>query len=136
MTRQTSIEAYHAAVESGLVNRRRGQVLEIIAYNGPVTANECWKILENQKGRRFRYGSRFSELREMDLIDEVETRDCNVTGRRCIVWEISGRSPKPLPKKPKTARQEIEELKAEIERLNKIIEKLTNDPQLPLFHVV
>lgn len=45
--------------------------------------------------------ARFTELADMGLIEEVERRPCNVTGRRAIVWSFVVGPPRPREKSSK-----------------------------------
>lgn len=126
MTRETSIRAYKEIVASGLVSKRRRQILFIVANYGPITANEAFDILKEKLGDTFKFDSnshaRFTELREQDLIYERCTRPCKVTGRTVIEWEMTLRKPTPYVKK-ETATEKLKRenrlLKEEIATLKK-----------------
>jgi hypothetical protein len=89
MTRETSIAAYHAVEDSGLVSRMRLVVLKILAEHGPLTANEL-RQHGDPKINSGIYTTRFSELRRMGLIYEVEQRPCAITGVTAISWDLTG----------------------------------------------
>lgn len=98
MNRETSIKAYHEAIATGLIKGRRAEVLEVIAKHGPITSMEVFKIIDDAKpdhvvkvGRYNR--SRFSELRDMGVIEEVGKRKDSVTGYEVIVYDMTGRAP-------------------------------------------
>lgn len=137
MTRETSIQAYHDAEHSGLLSRVRAELLYIIAYNGPMTANEAFRMMAHRHNeadhlnRVSRAGqfTRLTELREMDLIEELGTRVCTVTGRNVILWGMTGRKIRKYARPSKADRikeleAEIEELRAEIKRLKRRLPQL------------
>jgi len=109
MTRETSIAAYHAVEESGLVSRMRLVVLKILAEHGPLTANELRRY-GNPEINSGIYTTRFSELRRMGLIYELEQRPCEITGINAISWELTGNTvAKKLTKEP-SAKERKEEI--------------------------
>lgn len=133
MSRETSIAAFGRAKESGLVGRRQLQVLHIVALHGPMTANEAFNKLREELGKEFRFDSntraRFTELRDMDLLQESGTRPCSITGRDCILWDLTGRAARKPPAK-KTARQRIRELEEQVKALQREINGRTFQPAL------
>lgn len=127
MTRETSIEAYYAIRDSGLLSRRRFEIYEILALHGPLTANQAFQHLERNRAGKFRFDSntraRLTELREFGVITEIGTQKCSVSGMNTILWEITGRLPVKPAKKP-TKTMLIKELRIENERLRTIISGL------------
>ena len=122
MTRQTSIEAYHEVMESGLVGQRQRQVYEILFRYGPLTANQTWNALRDKIGKDFRFDSntraRFTELRNLGLLYEVGTTQDPITRKRVILWDVTdGRPRKPEPKITKD--QIIADLRATIASLQR-----------------
>ena len=132
MTRETSILAFEQAKASGLVGRRHLQLLHIVAVHGPMTANEAFNVLKDQMGSDFRFDSntraRFTEMRDLGVIEEAPARECKITGRECIVWKLTGRAPVKVQRK--TARQRIAELEDQIVLLRREIEQRTFQPGL------
>lgn len=98
MTRETSIEAYHKVKETGLLSTLRLAVFKILCENGPMTAGEMRKFTVPGMNSGV-YGTRLSELQRMGVVMEKETRPCNVTGHRAIVWDITHEMPVKLEKK-------------------------------------
>jgi hypothetical protein len=80
---------------------------------GPMTANECFEILQSWKGPRFRYESntcaRFTELRDMGLLVELGTRQCQITGQEVILWEINPEPPAEIKtyRRPKSTMEKL-----------------------------
>lgn len=94
--RETSIKAYHEAVESGLIGERQERFLSIVARYGPLTSMEATrqaKIEDGSVGLIPNTRARFTELSQMGVIAEVGKRKCRVTGRTVTVWDMSGRAP-------------------------------------------
>jgi hypothetical protein len=87
--RQTSIATYYAIREDGLLSRMRWLVYDCLYQHGPLTAQETFKQLgleSNQSGR-------FTEMRELGVILEVGERQCAVTGRNVILWDVTAALP-------------------------------------------
>ncbi len=120
MTHETSMAAYEHAVASGLVTRRRAELLKIVAEHGPITASEAFNILKARIGPPFNFDSntnaRFTELRGLGVIVEAGTRPCNITGRTAIVWASSGTAPVRAERKPSMA-ERMESMEARIDAL-------------------
>jgi hypothetical protein len=102
MTRQTSIEAYNKIKENGLLSRRRWEVYDILFRLGPLTANETFNILKQEKYLNLSFDSntraRFTELRELGVIMETQTRPCSITGMNVIEWDVTKELPKKIVK--------------------------------------
>lgn len=96
MTRETSIEAYHAIVKEGLLGKMQEHALLAVVNYGPCTSAEAF---EHLRGNRIydnpivQSRARFTELRNMGVIQEKGQRRCKITGRTAIVWEFTGNKP-------------------------------------------
>jgi Fe2+ or Zn2+ uptake regulation protein len=89
--RHTSILAYHAIKENGLLSHRRLQVYECLFHRGPLTANEVTRYYQ-KKNPRIKDGAingRFSELKYFGLIKEVGFKDDIVSGHKNILWDVT-----------------------------------------------
>jgi len=95
MTQETSKHAYKLAIESGLVSRLRLKVFEVLCQHSPMTANECRQYLQTTNNSGV-YSTRFSELERQGLIYSKESRACQITGYKAMVWEITGSYPHKL----------------------------------------
>lgn len=97
MIRQTSIEAYHAIKESGLLSRRRFQVYDILFHHGPLTAGEVFQLglQEGTWSRAVKGGicARLTELRDVGVAEEKGTRTCSLSGQKTILWDVTPRLP-------------------------------------------
>tara|TARA_R100000541_G_scaffold13397_1_gene22359 strand:+ start:762 stop:1160 length:399 start_codon:yes stop_codon:yes gene_type:complete len=90
MTRETSIDCFNQIKLTGLVSKRRLEVLEAISKTCPCTTSEAISAINTSS---FGIGSRFTELRDMNVIYEVGSRKCSVTGRNVIEWDLTGNMP-------------------------------------------
>lgn len=109
MIRKTSIEAYRAIMDNGLLSKRREQVYDCLYTYGPLTRNQLSELL------RVRYhvtinpnlvSSRLVELRDFGCAYEVKETVCPQTGMTVILWDVTEN----LPVKP--AKKAVEECTA------------------------
>jgi hypothetical protein len=126
-TRQTSSEAYRYLIENDILGKRQLEVYTTLYRYGALTANEVFNLIKTTTNRNFRFDSntraRFTELRNMDLIEEMGTRVCSITGRKVILWQVTNRMPKKLTKsiEEEIARLDLKIAKLQIKR-NKLKE--------------
>lgn len=113
MTRQTSISAYHKAVETGLLSGLRLEIYTCLSKHGPSTQMEvCRKI--NNPGRQDRsYMPRFAELEKMGVITTIGEKICSVTKNKVLQWGITNNIPKKLVK-TETSTAKIKRLENEL----------------------
>ena len=119
MTRETTIEAYHRADATGLIQGIKLKVLEILAKHGPMTANEMRKYGDPSANSGV-YGTRLSELKRMGVVQEVGERPCETTGYSAIEWDLTGNLPVKLPKE-KTKKEIKKEIMDDVITLGKIL---------------
>jgi hypothetical protein len=103
MIQETSREIYNQIKNNGLLGKMQFMVYEFIYEHGPVTANELFmakQMKTNQSGR-------FTELSQMDVIYEAETRKCDVTGNNAIAWNVTNRIPDKSQIKKYSSKAEI-----------------------------
>ena len=90
--RDTSVQAFYNAVDTGVIRTRREQVYAALRVLGDATANEVFEYLKEQRHLGLRYDSntraRLTELRDMGVIRETGQRPCRVTHQTCITWAI------------------------------------------------
>ena len=102
MVRETSIEAYHEMMESGLISERRWQTLDALYAVRPATGGEVYQEFKRRYGQLAPTNSnittRLGELREMDLAFETGTRECSVSGHEVTLWDVTGNLPKKILK--------------------------------------
>lgn len=115
MIRQTSIETYHAIEEEGLLGRLQFKVYDAIYKRGPLTQNELHKwCFPDTQPRNVQ--PRVSELVERGVVAQVGERECSITGRVCIIWDVTDKLPI-RPEKTETKDQTIARLTARIKQL-------------------
>lgn len=112
--RETSIEIYNKIRESGMLSNTRFKIFEAICRR-PRTANEIFWDL----GMQTNQSGRFTELQEMDVIEESGTRICSITGNRATVWEVTGR----MPKKTKVMDKKLQTILNSIAKVGKEIDE-------------
>ena len=89
--RETSVQAFYNAVDSGVIQTRREQVYAGLRAIGGGTSNETFAyVTQHHLGPRYisTVAARFTELRDMGVIREVGERLCRITGQMCLVWEV------------------------------------------------
>lgn len=97
--RETSAVVYRQIKAEGLLSKRRMEVYNTIFEHGPLTCGETVSRLQKISGvLQHSITPRFAELNTMDVIAVVGERTCAVTGRECLLWDVTNRLPKPLPK--------------------------------------
>ena len=102
MVRQTSIKAYRKIKESGSLSKRRWEVYDTIFKHGPMTATEVAnKMRDYCNSIMFtavkNIHSRVTELKDMNVIEEIGTRECKISKNTAIVWEVTNEMPTKLP---------------------------------------
>lgn len=96
--RLTSINAYNRIKDEGLLSQRRLEVYQILYQHGPLTANEIVRKAKeshpnvNQTG----FNARLSELKRMKVVAEVGDRHDEVSGHRCLLWDVTDGLPSKL----------------------------------------
>jgi hypothetical protein len=101
--RETSVEAYQQVRASGYISKVQKEVYDCLYQNGPLTAQEVWKLLRGDAGDNRINGitPRFSELERLGVVSPVGERNCTVTNRNCVIWDVTVNNPvKPIPKRP------------------------------------
>ena len=124
--RTTSIDAYNAVVKSGFVNRSRLKVYDTLFHHGPLTQSETEAEIALTTGsqRTTSYHKRFSELERLGLIKSVGVRQCRVTHREVMTWDVTPNAPsQPVPQvswknRYTAAKRELDDLKRKLEKLD------------------
>jgi hypothetical protein len=91
--RQTSIDCYNKIKANGLLSKRRLQTLEVLIKIAPCTATELQNSMDYNDGGRDCM-KRLSELRDLGVIYEKTERNCSITGRNVIEWDLTDNLPK------------------------------------------
>lgn len=116
ITRATSLEAYEEIKANGLLSKARWRIYRVLCEQGPMTASELFNYLETREGVKVNWNTRtrFTELRDLGVIAELEERKCRITGQRVIVWAPTCNLPlvSPLRKPVKHSPLDAAELQA------------------------
>ena len=101
--RETSILAFQAIKDNGLLSERRFQVYQIIFEHGPVN---CRQIIEiASRGNVTNTGAfsgRLSELERLGVIESHSVGPCPITGHETIFWVTTDQMPAKFEKEIKT----------------------------------
>ena len=101
-TRQTSIDCYNQIKEEGLLSNMRFKVYSaLLAIGKPSTTREVYKTINVEKQE----ATRFTELRKLGVIYEVQNRKCTITGRTSIEWDLTDKLPVDFKNHNKTKQQ-------------------------------
>jgi|SRR5665213_679526 hypothetical protein len=98
--RQTSVNAYNFLKSSGALGELQWQTYDVLFRLGGLTANEIFvKVKEEMLAAgvaesevrllRDTYHQRLSELKALGLVYEVQERECTVTHRVVIEWDVT-----------------------------------------------
>lgn len=104
--RQTSIDCYNQIKEEGLLSNMRFRVYSaLLAMGKPSTTREVYSTMNVIKQE----ATRFTELRKLGVIYEVQNRKCNITGRTSIEWDLTDRLPIKIKKCNRTKKHKIDD---------------------------
>ena len=105
-TRQTSIDCYNQIKQEGLLSKMRFKVYSALLSMGkPSTTREVYETMDVVKQE----ATRFTELRKLGVIYEVQNRKCTITGRTSIEWDLTDRLPVTLKKSNKTKKHRLDD---------------------------
>lgn len=113
MVQKTSIETYHAVRKSGILADKRLKVYEILyAHPEGLTGTQVSNIFKQmhptaQHSETIR--NRITELRDMGVVSEIGTVECEHTKRQVMKFMLNDNMPVPLEKK-KTHNERVEEV--------------------------
>lgn len=115
--RQTSIEAFKAIEERGLLSRRRWEAYEALFNHGPFTASEGAQHVSMRKND---LSSRLHELVAWGVAREVGTKECSITGLEVIVFDVTSGMPSRPPVRKMSVRLTEQDLK-NLERAKRLL---------------
>lgn len=128
----TSVRCYHQIKEEGLLSRCRMAAYEALIEHGPATTGElCFKMGQMVTIRMPRndLAGRLKELKELGVArEQADLRECGITGRLCLVWEVVDALPGQPPTRVKSS-QRIKDLEATISGLRARCEGLELENQ-------
>jgi hypothetical protein len=114
MIRATSIRAYNEIRDSGLLNRSRWRVYDVLFHHGPLTGGEIGSYMPGFRQATStadrNIHARLTEMRDRDCIYEAGEKKCDITGKYVILWDVNGK----LPREP--AKEEIQPTRPELIR--------------------
>ena len=126
-TRQTSIDCYNQIKQEGLLSTMRFKVYEAILKNAPCTSAEVLSTMLSKNSAITSSRARFTELRELGVIYEVQNRKCTITGRTSIEWDVTDRLPINIKNPNKTKKQRINDALNSFRELYKNKNTSTNE---------
>ena len=91
MTHPNSAEAFHHLQSTGKINAGHELAMRMIARYGPGTSGEIIAEATRQGYTVPGLWKRFSELKQLGLIEEIEDRRCAVSGRTAAVLKACGK---------------------------------------------
>ena len=126
--KRTSIEAYKAIEKSGRLKGLQRAVLWTISFfKNPMTQREIYSAIDDDKVDDLRCVTpRFAELKRLGYIEENGKRKCNVSGRRCQTWSLTGNI-KPKKVKVFSDRNRMDFIEKEMGISRKYIDSLLKD---------
>ena len=100
--RQTSIDCYNEIKRNGSLSKMRFEVYSALLSMGkPSTTREVYETMNVLKQE----ATRFTELRKLGVIYEVQNRKCTITGRTSIEWDLTDKLPVDFKSSNKTKQQ-------------------------------
>jgi len=108
-TRQTSIDCYNKIKSEGLLSNMRFKVYEAILRKAPCTSGEAFATMTTKENQISQSRARFTELRELGVIYEVQNRKCKITGMNVIEWDLTDRLPIKIKKCNRTKKHKIDD---------------------------
>ena len=126
-TRQTPIDCYNKIKSEGLLSKMRLKVYEAILRKAPCTSGEAFATMTTKENQISQSRARFTELRELGVIYEVQNRKCSITGMSVIEWDLTDRLPVNVKNTNKTKKQKINDALNSLRELYKNKDISTND---------
>tara|TARA_Y100001963_G_C6686082_1_gene402267 strand:- start:567 stop:977 length:411 start_codon:yes stop_codon:yes gene_type:complete len=123
-TRQTSIDCYNKIKAEGLLSKMRFQVYSALLSMGkPSTTREVYETMDVIKQE----ATRFTELRNLGVIYEVQNRKCTITGRTAIEWGLTNNLPVNIKKSTKTKKHRVDDALSSLRELYKNTNRTVED---------
>ncbi len=94
--RDTSLEAYHHIVRTGILGDRRTQVYQVLYYYGPLSSRDVWEKIHAKYSDipQHSINPRMVELIEIKVIREVGRTSCKHTGREVLLFDVTSHIPR------------------------------------------
>ena len=120
--RQTSIDCYNQIKANGLLSDLRLLTYHAMLNSAPCTAGELQKYIELNEIKVKHSWKLLSQLRDLGVIYEKSIKECSVTGRSVIEWDLTDKLPIKKENKPiVTKKQKIQEILDEISDFGKTL---------------
>ena len=119
ITRQTSIDCFNQIKSEGLLSKMRLKVYEAILRKAPCTSGEAFATMTTKENQISQSRARFTELRELGVIYEVQNRKCSITGMSVIEWDLTDRLPIKIKSSNKTKKQRVNDALDSLRQLYK-----------------
>lgn len=87
-TRQTSIDAYNNLIECGVLAEKNSLVYKHLFHNGATTQKKTERFFND---RTYTLRPRFAQLEKMGLIQCVGEVECEETGKKNMLWDVTDR---------------------------------------------
>jgi len=126
-TRQTSLDCFNQIKTEGLLSKMRLKVYEAILRKAPCTSGEAFATMTTKENQISQSRARFTELRELGVIYEVQNRKCTITGMNVIEWDLTDRLPVTLKNTNKTKKQKVNDAVDSLRKLYKNKDISTNE---------
>lgn len=91
--RQSSINCYNQIKAEGLLSKLRLRTLNAMLYSAPCTAQELQDYIDKNKIQVKHAWKLLSQLRDLGVIYEKTERNCKITGRVVIEWDLTDKLP-------------------------------------------
>ena len=124
--RHTSVEAYRQIQEEGLLSQLQWEVYDALYKSGPLTQGELWSDFFHDT-QRHNIAPRCAELEKLGVIRTVGKRPCRVTGRVCLIWDVTDGLPTQPERKEETLKRLITDLQKEVEAIKQAVARLQSD---------
>ena len=91
--RQTSIDCYNQIKAEGLLSKLRLRTLYAMIHSAPCTAGELQDYIDKNKIQVKHAWKLLSQLRDLGVVYEKMERNCKITCRVVIEWDITDKLP-------------------------------------------
>lgn len=129
--RQTSAEAYHTIQANGLLSKRRWEIYDALYRHGPKTGSELFKCLTlyGENPTHSNIVTRLGELRDLGVAAEVGKKECEVSGMRVILWDVTDNLPKGSIAHAATKRELMIQMREHLLEMSGHLKTQANVPQ-------
>ena len=137
MTRLTSIDVYNKIQKEGLLSKKRWEIYQVLyAYGVQTSAEVVNKVNSNKNNVNplSQSRARFTELRDMGVVEEMGTKLCSITGNNVIAWRVTNNLPTVIIKETKA--KKIKRILLMIKELGNAIPEEYKQELRDIYHIV